>query len=138
MNTFFDIVFIFLFTLTIFFFDIPNLNNNKNYFNQKLIIFLAIFVFNLTMDLIKKSRNNCKIVTKTLITDSLLYGLLAILAYSLFIDLKTDFKSEFMESMTKSSFSLNITVVFLITLVYSLTRVIRKSLNENFDKCIVE
>jgi hypothetical protein len=136
MNTFIDILFTFIFLFTMFFFEIPDLNND-NYLNHKLIIFVSLFMFNYLSKLLKKMRNHCKIIQQELIDDSLYLSLFGVLGYSLFVDLKImTWSKNLITSMYSSVFSLNIIVAITITLMVTIVKVFRLVFYNTPDTCI--
>ncbi len=86
MNIFTNLIFTFVFLNIITYFNFPNINNDS-YIKHKLMIFLAVFFFQISLSIIAKIKNNCKIVLKDIIQDSLMKAIFAVLGYSIYIDL---------------------------------------------------
>lgn len=86
MNIFTDIIFLFVYLLTLFYFKFPDITNNKYAFH-KAIIFITVLVFRFMIELIKKIKNKCKIDALDILKDSLLYSLITVVGYSIYVDL---------------------------------------------------
>lgn len=86
MNIFINILFLFIYLYSLFFFQIPNLNDNNPILN-KFFIFISVFVFQFSLTIIEKIKKKCKINMKDLITESLYSGFLAVIGYSIYNDL---------------------------------------------------
>ena len=65
--------------------SIPNIHSgDTNFIKHKFIFFIIVFIFETVIGHIKSKK---KVVFKDLVDSSLKYGLVAIIGYSLFIDL---------------------------------------------------
>ena len=88
MNIFTELLFLFIYIITILYFRLPDVVDNDNYLLHKLYLFLAIFGFYYVIRTIRKIRNSCKVNPHLVLYESLQMALLCILGYSIFIDLK--------------------------------------------------
>ena len=86
MNIFINILFLFIYLYSLFFFQIPNLSESNPIIN-KLFIFIAVFVFQFCLTLIEKIKLKCKIEMERIVNECLIIGLLAVLGYSIYNDL---------------------------------------------------
>lgn len=85
MNIFTDVLFLFVYLLAMFFFELPNVKN-KNYPVHKFFIFLSVFAYYYVIQIIKKIRNNCKVDFYIVLQEALMMGLYCVLGYSLYVD----------------------------------------------------
>jgi len=86
MNLLIDPLFIFIFLFTLFYFGIPNIDDD-NFVKHKLFIFIAIFCFNFALQLIKRLRSKCLVRTNEILRESLITALMAVIGYSVCTDL---------------------------------------------------
>lgn len=84
MNPFLLLMSLFIFLVMLMYIKIIDVYTG-NFIFQKIIIFSAIFVFSLILNLIT---NSCHLSFTTLINGSLAIGLMAIVGYSVLIDLQ--------------------------------------------------
>ena len=86
MNIFTDILFLFVYIMSLLYFRIPNVTNN-NYLYHKFYLFISIFGFYYVIQLIKKIKNNCKVDSNILLQQSLNMALYCVIGYSIYVDL---------------------------------------------------
>lgn len=136
MNTFIDILFTLIFILTMLFFQIPDINND-NYIFHKLIIFVTLFMFNYVVNIIKKMRNDCKIIQTEIISNSTQMAIAGLLGYTLFVDLKVmEWSRDFIYSSYDSLFGLYLIVTIIMTLFITIIKVIKLLFNSSDYDCI--
>lgn len=81
-----DILFLFVYLTTLFYFRFPDITNN-NYLFHKLIIFISVFVFKFVIELGKKIKEDKKVDPVEILKTSSNFSLYNILGYSLYIDM---------------------------------------------------
>lgn len=130
MNLFTDILFLTVYLLTMFFFELPNIKN-KNYIIHKLFIFISIFVYYSIVQLIKNIKNKNDINLYSMLNDSFTMGLYCVLGYSLYIDLiywdctKSMFGDIKEINITKRYTVVSLIIVFFVTVI-QLTKLLFK------------
>lgn len=85
MHILVNILFIFIFLFILFFFNLPDVNNN-NYIMHKVVIFFSILIFQYTLILISKLKNKCKIDGYDIFYDSLQTALASFISYTIYTD----------------------------------------------------
>lgn len=86
MNTFIDVVFIFIFVFVLLHFKLVNIRNT-NIINQKILIFLAVTIFATVLSAMKSIRKQCPVDTWKSVNAGVFTGLFAYIGYTLFYDL---------------------------------------------------
>lgn len=86
MNTFVDLVFIFVFVFVITHFMIVNVES-PNVITQKLLIFLAVTIFATLLSVMKSIRRQCPVNTWRAINSGILVGLFAYIGHTVLFDL---------------------------------------------------
>lgn len=86
MNIFTDSLFLFVCLFALFYFNMPNVNND-NYLTHKLMIFISVFAFSYVTRLIKKIKNGCVVNPMELMYNCLYTAVVAVVGYSIYIDL---------------------------------------------------
>lgn len=125
MNIFTDLLFLFLFLYSVLFFKIPDIEND-NYINHKFILFLAIFVFSFTTQIIAKLRNNCAINHISLISKSLQIAVMAVIGYSLYVDLNImEWSKDYVSSVINSKYSLYLTVSIIMIMFIAVIKIVQ-------------
>jgi len=138
MNIFTDILFLFIYICTLFYFRIPDIMNH-NYIYHELCIFVAIFVYFYAVDLIKTIKNGCKIKPYKMVKETLMMSLYVVLGYVFYVQLMYMDWSKFyiadvadVTDPTKRIISVALVMVLFVTLI-KLTGMIFK--NDNIVKC---
>ena len=88
MNILFNIILIYFFLFVAFVVGVPG-TNKYNIIQNKLILFIGIFLLQFILLIINKISNNCKVQFKKLAHHSLYNSLISVIAYSIYIDLIT-------------------------------------------------
>jgi hypothetical protein len=83
-----EMFFLFIFMYILFYFKIPNIQS-YNIIKHKLFIFIAVFIFTIASSIIKKIKKQCIININEIIIEAFCIGSIALIAYSLYVDLKT-------------------------------------------------
>lgn len=140
MNIFTDALFLFIYLFSLFYFGIPNINND-NYLKHKLIIFINIFIFNYVIQLIKKIKNNCIVDPLELLYNSLYIGLVAIIGYTIYVDVITmSWSREYIinnfDSIANDKTKKYATISLLIVITVVLIRMIGLLFKSSYDSCI--
>jgi len=86
MHILVNILFIFIFLFTLFYFKFPNLRDNR-YILHKIIIFISLFCFQFVISIISKIKAKCKINIHEIISSSLRIAITGIIGYSIWNDL---------------------------------------------------
>lgn len=125
MNVFTDILFLFVYIITMLYLEMPDIKNT-NYPIHKLYLFVGIFVYYFVVQIIKKIKNKCSIDPFVLLQDSLIISLFCVLGYSLFVDFKywdhtkeymTEIDIESSTSMLKGYSTVALIIVSFVTVV---------------------
>ena len=123
MRIILDAIFLFSFVMLLFSFEIPNISSD-NYIKHKLFLFGTIFGFYYVLSLIRKvGKKNCTIDPYIMIKHSLKIALLAIIGYSIFIDLSIMewSKNHFLiENQYKKYAIVAVIIVIFITIIQTL------------------
>lgn len=125
MNVFTDILFLFVYLITMLYLEYPDIKNN-NYPIHKLYLFIGIFGYYFIVQVIKKIKNKCSIDPYVLLQDSLMISLFCVLGYSLYVDFKYwDYTKDFIPpidledqiSLLKGYSMASFIVVLFVTLI---------------------
>ena len=97
--------------------------DHYNIFKNKLILFCGIFIFEIIIKALYKSRNHCKNNFKNFITDSFLISILSIVGYSFYIDLSLLETTK--DFFSKSSNDPNLSALLISGIICSLILLVR-------------
>jgi hypothetical protein len=86
LNIVIDSLFLFIYICVLLFIKFPNINSD-NYIKHKLIFFTTIFVFTFLTNIITLIKKACKIDAGFVAIKSLYIGTVAVIAYSIYLDL---------------------------------------------------
>lgn len=86
MNLLTYIILIFIYVFSITYFGLIDLKNS-NPLTQKLFIFIALFIFGIFIETIKKINNNCKTTIYDIFVASLTVGFVGFVGQTIFMDL---------------------------------------------------
>tara|TARA_B100000902_G_C26846006_1_gene685768 strand:+ start:211 stop:648 length:438 start_codon:yes stop_codon:yes gene_type:complete len=104
MNILFNIILIYFFLFIAFIIGVPG-TNKYNIIQNKLILFIGIFLLQFILLIINKITNNCKVPFKKLAQHSIYNSLISVIAYSIYIDLITmNTTKEYMNSVIESKY----------------------------------
>lgn len=111
--------------------------DSLNLLKNKLILFVGIFMFQILIKSISKLTSNCRSNIKYVIFDSFFIALMAIIGYSLYIDLSImSFTRNFMSIYTSNKLYNSITITIIITLFIFIVKVFQILFNGEIDNCI--
>lgn len=114
---------------------IPGTSDNNILFN-KLILFIGILIFQFFIKIIINMKRRCKILLKNIMVDSLLYGILAIIGYSFYLDLSLmDSTKEMFDNFNENIYLYPFIVSALITSLILFVSFFQVILNLQNDKC---
>lgn len=114
---------------------IPGTSDNNILFN-KLILFTGILIFQFFIKIIINMKRRCKILLKNIMVDSLLYGILAIIGYSFYLDLSLmDSTKEMFDNFNENIYLYPFIVSALITSLILFVSFFQVILNLQNDKC---
>lgn len=132
MNVITDMLFLFIVLLILFYFNIPNIEND-NFIFHKLIIFVIIFIFSYLTNLIKKLNDKeSKVTNVDLIYKSFEMSIGGIVGYSLFIDLMImESTQNIVNNLIQSRLSLQVTVSFVVTMFITMIKVVKMLFNNS-------
>ena len=125
MNIFTDILFLFVYILTMLYLELPDIKNN-DYPIHKFYLFINIFVYYFVIQIIKKIKNKCTIDIMLILQDCLIISLFCVLGYSIYVDFKywnytkdyvTDIDSSSLTSTVKSYSLVALIIVSFVTIV---------------------
>ena len=134
MNLFANLFFIFLFLFSMFSFRMPNVEND-NYIMHKLVLFIAIFCYQLLLSIVTKIRDKCKIDINQLISESLQMALFCVIGYSIFIDVKYMNSTKVaVGRVMKKNFRF-IYVTFIIVLVVAIIKSAQLMFRNKYHDC---
>ena len=88
INIFTDVLILFIYIITMFYFKVPNISNN-NYVTHKLYLFVGTFAFFFISNMIKNLMGKKQIDIHDVLKDTLIMALVCVIGYSIFIDLRT-------------------------------------------------
>jgi hypothetical protein len=138
MNTFIDILFIFIFIYTLLLFRVPDVTNDS-YIQHKFLLFVLLFAYNYVITVISKLTNNCKIDYNEVANKSMEVAISAVIGYSLFVDLTLmDWSRGFMEELyaTQSVYTIYLMITIVMILFIALIKVIRLLFNDGMASCV--
>ena len=111
--------------------------DSLNLLKNKLILFVGIFMFQILVKSISKLTSNCRSNIKYVIFDSFFIALMAIIGYSLYIDLSImSFTRSFMSIYTSNKLYNSITITIIITLFIFIIKAFQILFNGEIDNCI--
>ena len=114
---------------------IPGTSDNNILFN-KLILFIGILIFQFFIKIIINMKRRCKILLKNIMVDSLLYGILAMIGYSFYLDLSLmDSTKEMFDNFNENIYLYPFIVSALITSLILFVSFFQVILNLQNDKC---
>lgn len=114
---------------------IPGTSDNNILFN-KLILFAGILIFQFFIKIIINMKRRCKILLKNIMVDSILYGILAIIGYSFYLDLSLmDSTKEMFDNFNENIYLYPFIVSALITSLILFVSFFQVILNLQNDKC---
>lgn len=135
MNIFTNLLFIFIFVYIALYCQFPNINNDS-YIFHKFIIFILLFCFQFIVQLLIKVKNKCKININRIISKSMIIALLAVVGYSVYIDLNyMDYTKNYFESFAYDPKLIYLMATIMIILFISLYKIIETLFNVNQNKC---
>ncbi len=138
MNIFTDILFLFVYILTMLYLELPDIKNN-DYPIHKLYLFISIFAYYFVVQIIKKIKNKCTIDPFLILQDCLIISLFCVLGYSIYVDLKywdytketiTAIDSTDFNSILKGYSSVALIIVSFVTVVQLVKILFKGSVNE--------
>lgn len=133
MNIFTNLVFTFIFLNLITFFKFPDVTS-RSFIKNKSIIFIAMFFFQMALDLIAKMKNKCKINMKIIVEKSLMISLYSILGYSCYTDLIHMERTQyfFQQHQNVQTIAVCIIIIIFLAAIRALEVIFT---NESRDKC---
>lgn len=139
MNIFTDILFLFVYILTLLYMDLPDIKNN-DYPIHKLYLFIGIFAYYFIVQIIKKIKNKCSIDPFILLQDSLMISLICVLGYSLYVDFKYwDYTKDTIMAIDSTDFNSTLkgysTVALIIVSFVSVVQLIKILFNGSIKEC---
>jgi len=134
MNIFANIFFVFLFLLTLFMFRIVNVSS-ESYIMHKVIIFTAVFFYQLSLVLVTQIRSKCKIEMDKIISSALQMGLFAVIGYSIFIDMKYMPMTRHTTNLMLNSRSRSVYVSLMMTVTIAVIKSIQLMFKNNYTSC---
>jgi hypothetical protein len=141
MNIFTDILFLFIFLCTLLFLRLPDVINH-NYIYHELCLFIAVFVYFYTVELIKTIKNKCKIKPYNMLKDTLTMSLYTIIGYVIYVQLMyMDWSKDYFSDVvnvcntSKRFISISLIMVMFITLI-KLSGMLFKNNNSDSVDCI--
>lgn len=133
MNIFSDILFLFVYIVTLMYFEMPNVNNN-DYPIHKLYLFISIFGYYFVTQLIKKIKNDCHVDPYAITQDSLMMGLLCVLGYSIYVDLiYWDYTRQSLAFVKKDTGIIKFAVIALVIITFVTSIQLSKILFNGMD-----
>lgn len=128
MNIFTDVLFLLVYLLVMFFFEIPDIKN-KNYPVHKLIIFTSIFIYYSIVTLIKTIKNKKNVDPYVILNDAVMMGLYCVLGYSLYVDfIYWDYTKHLFADIKEANIIKRYTVVSIIIVLLVTTIQLSKML----------
>ncbi len=122
MNIFTDVLFLFVYIMTLLYFKLPDVSDN-NYLMHKFYIFVGVFGFYYVIQMIKKIKNNCRVDPYVILQQSLNMALYCVIGYSVYVDLMyMDWSQSYIQSIdvsnsNKKYLMISITVIIFVTLI---------------------
>lgn len=122
MNIFTDVLFLFVYIMTLLYFKLPDVSDN-NYLVHKFYIFVGVFGFYYVIQMIKKIKNNCRVDPYVILQQSLNMALYCVIGYSVYVDLMyMDWSQSYIQSIdisnsNKKYLMISITVIIFVTLI---------------------
>ena len=136
MNLFTNLLFTFIFLNIMIYFKFPNINNDS-YVQNKFMLFVSVFLFQIATPVIINIKNECKIIFKDIVQNSLMQAIFAVIGYSIYIDLIImGSTKEYMKSIVNPAIS-PIVVSMVIIFFMATVKFAEMSLTNKFkDSCI--
>jgi len=127
-----NILFLIIFLFSLFFFNIPDINNS-NYITHKIIIAIALFITQFILLVISKIKNKCKIDINEILMDSLQVSLTGFIAYTIYTDYIYRYQLVPYANIDKHYH--NIILALIITFAIATVKIIRTLINPEYMKC---
>ena len=136
MNLFTNLLFTFIFLNIMIYFKFPNINSDS-YVQNKFMLFISVFLFQIAIAVMVNIKNNCKIVFKDIVQNSLMQAIFAVIGYSIYIDLMImGSTKEYMKNKINPAIS-PIIVSIVITFFMAAVKLAEMSFTNKFkDSCI--
>ena len=136
MNLFTNLLFTFIFLNIMIYFKFPNINNDS-YVQNKFMLFVSVFLFQIATTVIVNIKNECKIIFKDIVQNSLMQAIFAVIGYSIYIDLIImGSTKEYMKNKVNPAIS-PIVVSMVIVFFMATVKFAEMSLTNKFkDSCI--
>jgi hypothetical protein len=135
MNIFTNLLFTLVFLNIITYLKFPDIEN-KSYLEHKFIYFICVFFFQVSLLIIVKIKNNCKIVLKDIIHESLMTGIYSVIGYSIYVDIMiTDKYKDFVVERINEKM-LPTMVCIIIIMFLAITKFIEIMFSNKMNNCI--
>ena len=135
MNIVTYIIFLFIFINILFFFSLPDINND-NYIFHKLLIFIGVFVFQFLIQVISNTYKGCFEAIDAVISTCLKVSIFAVFGYSLFVDAKyMDYSKEFIENITEDQQMKILVISSSIVLFILLMKILEMIFSKTTNSC---
>lgn len=136
MNIFTDVLFLFVYIMTLLYFRIPDIANN-NYLTHKFYLFISIFGYYYVIQMIKKVKNKCPIEPYDLLKESINMSLFCLLGYSIYVDMMyMDQTKGYFGDITTVDINKRFVVVSLIMVLFvTVVQLIKMMFKNSPDEC---
>lgn len=136
MNIFTDVLFLFVYIMTLLYFRIPDVANNS-YLTHKFYLFLSIFGYYYVIQMIKKVKNKCKIEPYDILKDSINMSLFCVLGYSIYVDMvhMDQTKSYFGDITTVDINKRFIVIALIMTIFVTVLQLVKMMFKVVPDEC---
>lgn len=137
MNLFTNLLFTFIFLNIIIHFNLPNMNNDS-YIQNKFMLFISVFLFQVAIAIIVSIKNNCKIIFKNIIQNSLMQAIFSVIGYSVYVDLiNMNSTKEYMMYKINNSIQ-PITISIVIIFFMSSVKLLELLFTNNFSTLCIK
>ena len=136
MNIIIDLIFVYIYITALILFKIIDFENNDFLF-QKLLLFIAIFIFTSLLEIIKRSKSYCPKSTIQIFKEASYLGLISIIGVSIYNDLDRLNQIKSIVPFTSSNIKY-ITIPSIVTITMLSIKIISFLFNPNTDLCITE
>lgn len=135
MNIFTDLLFVFIFLYTIFYFEILDISNDS-YILHKFILFILLFGFYFIVQVIRNLKTKCYSDIYQIINKSMYIAITGIIGYAIYTDfLHMESTKEYFTNIIADDRIKYLVVSFIIVLSISIIKILELLFTMKSDEC---
>lgn len=135
MNTFTDILFIYVYIVSLIILGFINLDSD-NYLLNKLYLFVYVLIFSGVLGTLKNFKSTCKKTGKEVFTDSITTAIRSVIGMMIYTDLiHMQWSNKIFTGINNSKFNRSLIVPFIIVVTQFLIQSIYTPFELSIDNC---